>query len=469
MYFGKALVLLMGLALLSCSTVGIYHVSERPLPEGDGIYLIKPPGYTDVNFKMPQGRFPDVNADAGCILFTKPSSETPGGPMTEQVFWAPLSYPNISNIWSVKLTHTSGNKRHPRWGERWYAYQLETANGDKIVISSHNNLTAFELSPTVRGGIDFFDNGNKIVYTAEDGLYWIEATPDASPVLIVECPAQSSRCSFPVISHSGALLAYRHTVPLAAGWIESIRIIRVGTWDFVRTIMMDASVDLRSVNSFDFSPDDSKLYVTAKSNDVVSGDSNNKLEIYSVDIVSGFQRRITNNEIPDYYPSTLDLKEYTYQCDSFETLKVGDRFNVGETASASELDISVGQFQWGDGIWTSSGHAEIDGNNYTNGSGRSIRANNVNLEFQHIYPVTEIRLQFAELGGNNNITVNDVFSNVGDIVDLDGTYLGGVELTVDASQSGYNWIGQLTLRGNISSFSIGGQELWIDDYCFISR
>ena len=461
--------LLMGFILLSCSSVGIYHVSEKPLPEGDGIYLIKPSGFDDINYKMPNGRYPNVNAGANGLLFVKPSSEVIGGPLTDQVFWSPLSYPNISNIWSVKLTHTSGNKRHPRWGQRWYAFQRETTGGDKIVVSSHNNMTVFELSPTVRGGFDFFDNGTKIVYTAIDGVYWINAAPGASPVVIAECRWPTSKCNFPVISHDGTLLAYRYTIPLATGWIESIRIVRVGTWEFVKIVTLDSTVDLKGVYSLDFSPNDSELYVTGKSRNIIDNNQKNKLEIFSVNINSGDQQRITNNSIPDHYPSTLNLKEYSYQCDSFETLKVETKIYIGETASTPGLSFITEQFQWANGNWTTSGYAEIDSNNYTNGSGRSIRLNNVNLKFQHDFPVTEIKLKIAELGGNNNITVNSVFRNIGNLIDLNEVEIGGVLITINASQSGNNWIGEMTLRGNITSFVIGGQELWIDDYCFTSN
>ena len=461
--------LFMGVIFSGCSGVGIYHVSEKPLPEGDGIYLIKPSGFDEINFKMRNGRYPDVYAASNTLLFVKPSSESIGGPLTEQVFWSPLSFPDLITTWAVKLTHTSGNKRHPRWGQQWYAYQRETADGDKIVVSSHNNLTVFELSPIVRGGLDFFDNGSKIVYTANDGVYWIDATQDASPTLITECQWPTSKCNFPVISNDGTLLAFRHTMPLASGWIESIRIVQVGSWEFVKTITLDSTADLKGVYSFDFSPDDRELYITAKSNDVIDDIENNKLEIFSININSGDKQRITNNTIPDYYPRTLDLKEYSFQCNSFEMLKVGDKFNVGATISTPNLGSLVEQFQWSNGNWTTSGYAEIDNNNYTSGAGRSIRTNNVNLNFQHDFPVTEIKLKMAELGGNNNIKVNGVFQNIENLVSLNGTVVSGVQITVNASQSGNNWIGEIVLRGNITSFSIGGQELWIDDYCFISN
>jgi hypothetical protein len=40
-----------------------------------------------------------------------------------------------------------------------------------------------------------------------------------------------------------------------------------------------------------------------------------------------------------------------------------------------------------------------------------------------------------------------------------------VNVTVNASQQGSNWYGIFILDGNIKEFSIGGQELWLDEIC----
>jgi hypothetical protein len=61
--------------------------------------------------------------------------------------------------------------------------------------------------------------------------------------------------------------------------------------------------------------------------------------------------------------------------------------------------------------------------------------------------------------------VNDDFRNVGDLINLNNTIVGGVDFSVNASLQGYNWYGEIVLEGNINSFTIGGQELWIDDIC----
>jgi hypothetical protein len=286
----------LAIILQACTGIGVYHVSEKSLPTGDGIYFLKPDGtYDDFNSGYRDGRSPDVAPD-GALVFIKPVAVSVGEPVYQQV-WRE----------NVLLTRTPGNKRYPRWGNRWFAYEHDTDSGKKIVVHSHNNLTIFELRPNVDGGLDFFDNGNKIVFTRDDGIYWIPVDESAVETRIASCGPPPSRCRFPVVSHDGALLAYRVTVALASGWIESIQIMRTGTWDPVSIVTLQPPANLRGVYSFDFSPDDSRLYVSARATDVTDNDDHNRLELFSIKLDGSDQVRVTNNQIADYYPSTIEV------------------------------------------------------------------------------------------------------------------------------------------------------------------
>jgi len=152
-------------------------------------------------------------------------------------------------------------------------------------------------------------------------------------------------------------------------------------------------------------------------------------------------------------------------CVKFSNLTPGDTYSVGDTITTSQADIVVEQFQWSNGTWTTSGTAKVDDRNYGQGSGNDLNANNVNLNFQFDYPVDKITFKFGELGGNNNISVNGAFQNVPNIVALNGSAIGGVQITVNANQQGNNWYGTMELDGTINGFTIGGQELWLDDVC----
>ena len=154
------------------------------------------------------------------------------------------------------------------------------------------------------------------------------------------------------------------------------------------------------------------------------------------------------------------------KCLDFEGEPVGTQFAVGQSFTDNGVAVDVEQFQWSNGTWSTSGRAEIKGTNLANGTGNEINTNNVNLKFNFNYPGKKIVLKYAELGGNNNINVNGTFQNVADLNNLDGTSIAGNQITVTALQQGNNWIGSIIIDGTISGFSIGGQELWIDDVCF---
>jgi hypothetical protein len=152
-------------------------------------------------------------------------------------------------------------------------------------------------------------------------------------------------------------------------------------------------------------------------------------------------------------------------CLRFSDLPAGARYKVGDVISTSGTKIVVEKFQRADNQWTDQGEAKVDTRSFAKGSGQDLNAGNVNLHFRFNYPLKRVSVRFGELGGNNNIQVNTVFKNVANLVDLNSSVIGGVRVTVNASQQGANWYGTLQLDGAISDFLIGGQELWLDDVC----
>lgn len=176
------------------------------------------------------------------------------------------------------------------------------------------------------------------------------------------------------------------------------------------------------------------------------------------------------NLIPIILLAGLVLSGCGPRCDSFESFNNGDKFKVTDVATTPNLSFTVERFQWSNGTWTSNGHVIIDNNNYANGNGTlDVRANNATLSFQHDFPASEIKLNFGEYGGNNNITVNGVFQNIGNLNSINGTTVGGVQIIVNATSTVGGWVGELVLTGKVKDFSLGGQELWIDDYCYSTR
>lgn len=147
----------------------------------------------------------------------------------------------------------------------------------------------------------------------------------------------------------------------------------------------------------------------------------------------------------------------------FEDLVLGDQYYLGDTITTNGVDISVGDFQWGNGVWCSASsscnYAMVDNGVMSGGGSRQdMEVNNVSLVFK-FGSINGLSLRFGEYGGNLNITINGVFQNFNAFSDIDGTTIGGVSISVVSSGS----LGTLTLSGVINSFAIGGQELWIDD------
>jgi len=145
----------------------------------------------------------------------------------------------------------------------------------------------------------------------------------------------------------------------------------------------------------------------------------------------------------------------------FEDPPLGTVYYVGDTFTDSGYTMTIAPFQWGNGQMTSNGFARIDDQGLAGGSGQDINTNNVNLSFDLGDPVHKLTLNFGEYGGNLNIEINGAFVNFQNFTDINGTTIGNVSVSV-VNGSG-NDIGQLTLDGNIETFSIGGQELWLDD------
>lgn len=151
-------------------------------------------------------------------------------------------------------------------------------------------------------------------------------------------------------------------------------------------------------------------------------------------------------------------------CIYFDGLTLGTTYGVGDVFADHCAKIFVKQFQWWNLIWTSGGHASVQNGGLAGGAGNEIAVNNVNLAFDFGASYSNLTLRFGEYGGNLNIEINGVLKNFADFINIDGGNIGGVTVAVASGGFG-NDQGSLALSGTISSFSVGGQELWIDNVC----
>ena len=149
-------------------------------------------------------------------------------------------------------------------------------------------------------------------------------------------------------------------------------------------------------------------------------------------------------------------------CVDFEDLTSGTVYSVTDTFTDSGATMTVKDFQWSGGTWTSDGTATVCNVQDAGGSGLDVNCNNVNINFDFGSPLDGLSLLYGEYGGNLNIDINGDFQNFENFADIDGLTIGGINVAVTDLGAGK---GELTLSGVINSFDIGGQELWVDDVC----
>ncbi len=106
----------------------------------------------------------------------------------------------------------------------------------------------------------------------------------------------------------------------------------------------------------------------------------------------------------------------------------------------------------------------------TFGSGQVLRSNNMNLKFDLVYlgfNATYVEFDYLDLGGTENFNINGHLTPIyiGDLSQIPATF-GNITVTMNSSQVPGGKTGKVIMTGaNIHYFTIGGQELWIDNVC----
>ena len=157
-------------------------------------------------------------------------------------------------------------------------------------------------------------------------------------------------------------------------------------------------------------------------------------------------------------------------CIDFENLTLATNYTVGDTFVADDTgfraSVQGAPFTWSSGGTTSGGHARVDNKNMAGDVGQDLNLNNILLNFRFLTgpAVSGIRLNFGEYGGNLNLEVNGDLRNFANFKDIDGAVIGGTLVSVPLGGTGQDK-GVLQISGEVDTFKIGGQELWIDRIC----
>jgi len=286
-------------SIAGCTTV-VYHVAEKPAPEGDGIFVLRPNGSDrSAGPEYAGGRDPHVAPD-GNVLFIKQG----------QVFRG-----------SHRLTNESGTKRSPTASMTAFAYVNEVAGqSPQIIVRSFGGTEQMRFFANATG-LAFHDNGRGLLYSQADGVYSMPSSGSGAPALVAACLTTSTSGCGPVsVSHNGQYAAYYTYMQLAATRVEYIQIVRIGTWQpilriarqqFCPTCVDGVSGTPEQLGSFAFSPDDKHLYATVR----VAGSGTDpaawkrseifrlKLNLADIPPTVSDPERLTDNGYPDHHPS----------------------------------------------------------------------------------------------------------------------------------------------------------------------
>ena len=145
-------------------------------------------------------------------------------------------------------------------------------------------------------------------------------------------------------------------------------------------------------------------------------------------------------------------------------------FVVGDVVAAANATITLHRFQWDNGIWTAGGVASVVASSFAAGTPiNELSLNNIMVRVTPDAPAAGARYLYAYLGGNVNFGVNGDFRNVGDLSALDGTVVGGCDISVTRVNFAGGYRGEVEIVPQagvaIERFGVGGQEFYIDDVC----
>ncbi len=149
---------------------------------------------------------------------------------------------------------------------------------------------------------------------------------------------------------------------------------------------------------------------------------------------------------------------------NFEDLPLNHVYNVGENFTTASIDVQVKQFypMIGNPL---NGTAKVDNLMVVSKTGNEVAMNNVNLEFDltsAVNPFSGATLMFANTGGDINLGINGEISKAANIMELP-SMISGAKVYV----AGGNPYGIIMVTGNnLQSFTIGGQNLYIDNVMF---
>ena len=240
------------------------------------------------------GSQPDVSFDGTKVAFVQKDATD-----IRQVFVMTIGQLGTRQ----QITTDPVSKSYPRWSRLGH---LAFASGSNIVVldSTFANVDLGPNVPQTDGGLDFYDQGSTLVYERDDNLYVFAIGGSGSELQITSCPTPSAMCNFPIVSHDQTMLAYHQTVMLSPGWPEGIIVQNLSDPSQSSSITLGPALGGGGkIHSYDFSPRDDQMYVSAKAFDSATSTYGTELELFVVDLDGGNKEKLSPNP-PVWYPST---------------------------------------------------------------------------------------------------------------------------------------------------------------------
>ena len=201
-------------------------------------------------------------------------------------------------------------------------------------------------------------------------------------------------------------------------------------------------------------------------------ESSTELDVVAVYTAAGSDDHIQVLHM-ERVPARPTTAGQAHVCVDFEPpIAVGTQYGapVGQSSgtvviTANAIAVSVVDFEIGGSTFFNL--ASVDAAPSALGTGQVLRVNNISLDVDLSalpFPASEVRVDYLDLGGTENLAVNGSPVFAGDLSSAP-PILGGVAVSVSASPVAGGTRGTLVLTGNVASLRIGGQELWIDNIC----
>ncbi|MFQ5864742.1 MAG: FlgD immunoglobulin-like domain containing protein [bacterium] len=161
-------------------------------------------------------------------------------------------------------------------------------------------------------------------------------------------------------------------------------------------------------------------------------------------------------------------------CVDFQSLVLGTQYGnpVGNAPgqvifTENGIPVSVENFDFVGGGGTFN-FCQVDAAFSGFGAGNTMQTNNINLKFDFTglaFTANRVSFEFADLAGDENISVNGQPILAGQLTAAVGIIVPGVTLSISTTAIPGGIKGTAVLRGPVSTLLIGGQEFWLDDVC----